>query len=79
MMTSPDFWVTLRSLARSPASASAVFDILEKGTVGSPPAIMADNYEAAISLLSDFASAAAPPAPERKEQRENVQPKKPKV
>lgn len=60
MMTSPDFWATLSILARNPESAALVFSILEKGTTGSPPAIMADNYEAAVSLLNDFASAAAP-------------------
>lgn len=59
-MTSPDFWATLSVLARNPESAAMVFGILEKGTTGSPPAIMADNYEAAVSLLNDFASAAAP-------------------
>ncbi|CAM1511078.1 Fc.00g085910.m01.CDS01 [Cosmosporella sp. VM-42] len=60
MMTSPDFWAILRTLAGKPESAALVFGILEKGTTGTPPAIMADNYEAAISLLNDFASAANP-------------------
>jgi golgi-specific brefeldin A-resistance guanine nucleotide exchange factor 1 len=60
MMTSPDFWSILRILARSRESAGPVFEILEKGSTGNPPAIMADNYEAAIGLLSDFASASAP-------------------
>ncbi|KFA77076.1 hypothetical protein S40288_07970 [Stachybotrys chartarum IBT 40288] len=59
MMTSPDFWATLRGLTGSPEAMAGVFAILEKGTTGSPPAIMADNYEAAVSLLNDFASAAA--------------------
>ena len=63
IMTSPDFWSLLRVLARGPESAAPVFDILDKGTLGSPPAIMADNYEAAVALLNDFASVAAPPAP----------------
>jgi brefeldin A-resistance guanine nucleotide exchange factor 1 len=65
-MTSPDFWTILRSLAGSKDSSRIVFDILERGTSGNPPAIMADNYEAAIALLGDFASAsrhAAPAAP----------------
>lgn len=60
MMTSPDFWSILRILARSRESAAPAFSILEKGMTGNPPAIMADNYEAAIGLLNDFASAAAP-------------------
>lgn len=57
-MTSPDFWVLLRTLAGHPESSPVVFDILEGGVSGSPSAIIADNYEAAISLLNDFASAA---------------------
>ncbi|KAJ4174513.1 GDP/GTP exchange factor for ARF [Fusarium falciforme] len=63
MMTSPDFWAILRALAKRPEAAALVFEILEKGTTGTPPAIMADNYEAAISLLNDFASAASPKHP----------------
>lgn len=60
MMTSPDFWATLRVLATSRESAAQVFEILEKGTSGSPPAIMADNYLAAVALLDQFASSANP-------------------
>lgn len=58
-MTSPDFWRLLHALSRNPEAAAMVFEILEKGTSGSPPAIMADNYEAAIELLNEFASAAS--------------------
>nr|XP_036583330.1 Sec7 domain-containing protein [Colletotrichum truncatum]KAF6792306.1 Sec7 domain-containing protein [Colletotrichum truncatum] len=58
IMTSPDFWVIMRSLAVRQESAPLVFDILELGCGGAPPAIIADNYEAAISLLGEFASAA---------------------
>lgn len=58
-MTSPDFWKLLHALSRTPESAAMVFDILERGTSGNPPAIMADNYEAAIGLLNEFASAAS--------------------
>lgn len=57
MITSPDFWAILRSLSQSASVAPIVFDILEGVISGSsPPAIMADNYEAAIALLNDFAS-----------------------
>ncbi|UNI20375.1 GDP/GTP exchange factor for ARF [Purpureocillium takamizusanense] len=59
MMTSPDFWAILRILAAHEASAALVFDILEKSGVGSPPAIMADNYQAAVTLLDYFASSAS--------------------
>jgi brefeldin A-resistance guanine nucleotide exchange factor 1 len=58
IMTSPDFWVLLRTLAGNAESSAAVFEILEGGVSGTPSAIIADNYEAAISLLNDFATAA---------------------
>ena len=57
-MTSPDFWAILKSLAMHQEASSAVFDVLQAGATGSPPAIVADNYESAIDLLSDFAAAA---------------------
>lgn len=72
MMTSPDFWAILRALAGKPSLAAMVFAILEKGTTGSPPAIMADNYEAAIALLNGFASAANP----HKAQKQRVDPRR---
>ncbi|KAL2200633.1 hypothetical protein P885DRAFT_27498 [Corynascus similis CBS 632.67] len=59
IMTSPDFWVILQTLATNPQAAPAVFDILEKGVSGTPSAIMADNYEAALALLNEFASMAS--------------------
>lgn len=58
IMTSPDFWVILRTLSEYPNSSPVVFDILEGGVSGSPSAIIADNYEAAIALLNEFAAAA---------------------
>lgn len=57
IMTSPDFWVILRSLAANSNAASTVFEILEGVAVGSPPTIMADNYESAVKLLNEFATA----------------------
>ncbi|KAK4238164.1 hypothetical protein C8A03DRAFT_33819 [Achaetomium macrosporum] len=59
IMTSPDFWVILQTLAANPDSAPAVFEILESGVSGTPSAIMADNYEAALALLNEFASMAS--------------------
>lgn len=56
-MTSPDFWTVLRSLAIQRDTSEIVFELLERGTAGTPSAIMADNYDAAIAVLSDFASA----------------------
>ncbi|KAI1409058.1 hypothetical protein F5Y13DRAFT_193730 [Hypoxylon sp. FL1857] len=58
IMTSPDFWVILRTLAGNPNASPTVFEILEGGVSGTPSAIIADNYEAAISLLNEYATAA---------------------
>ncbi|KAI0854184.1 hypothetical protein F5Y00DRAFT_222474 [Daldinia vernicosa] len=58
IMTSPDFWLILRTLAGNPNASSTVFEILEGGVSGSPSAIIADNYEAAIGLLNEYATAA---------------------
>ncbi|KAI0135004.1 hypothetical protein F4814DRAFT_399632 [Daldinia grandis] len=58
IMTSPDFWLILRTLAGNPNASSTVFEILEGGVSGSPSAIIADNYEAAIALLNEYATAA---------------------
>ena len=57
-MTSPDFWGILRTLGGHEESAADAFEVLEVSLQGSPSAIMADNYEAAVMLLNDFASAA---------------------
>lgn len=57
IMTSPDFWVILRNLTANAKAAPTVFEILEGVAVGSPPTIMADNYESAVKLLNEFASA----------------------
>ena len=59
-MTSPDFWKLLHVLATQPKTAAMVFDILERGVSGNSHAILADNYEAAVGLLNEFASSARP-------------------
>lgn len=59
IMTSPDFWAVLGTLSGYEESAATVFEILESGVSGSPPAILADNYEAAIILCNEFATAAS--------------------
>ncbi|KAI0833949.1 hypothetical protein F5Y06DRAFT_280260 [Hypoxylon sp. FL0890] len=58
IMTSPDFWVILRTLAGNSNASPTVFEILEGGVSGTPSPIIADNYEAAISLLNEYATAA---------------------
>lgn len=81
IMTSPDFWVILQTLAVNPDAAPAVFDILDRGVSDSPSAIMADNYEAALALLNEFASmasigAAAEQKNDRKQGRKGGRPAK---
>ena len=57
MATSPDFWVILHRLHQEAEATPLAFDILEDVITGSPSAITSDNYEPAISLLNDFATA----------------------
>jgi golgi-specific brefeldin A-resistance guanine nucleotide exchange factor 1 len=56
MSTSPDFWSILRELHSVPEAAALVFRIVEELTRSSG-GITVDNYEAAIALLNDFATA----------------------
>jgi len=77
IMTSPDFWVVLGTLASKPESAQTVFEILESGASGSPSSIISDNYEAAILLLNEFASGASVGAPAEQKQQDKKQPRKP--
>lgn len=58
IITSPDFWVILRTLSKNESSSAMVFTILEGVNTGdTPPSVVADNYEPVVSLLNDFASA----------------------
>ncbi|KAI9821685.1 MAG: GDP/GTP exchange factor for ARF [Pycnora praestabilis] len=59
MTNSPDFWSILQTLRALPEASAMVFDIAEDITVGTPSATTADNYESAVSLLNDFATAAS--------------------
>ncbi|EHL00147.1 hypothetical protein M7I_3912 [Glarea lozoyensis 74030] len=68
------FWVILRNLAGTSESAKTVFEILEGVAVGSPPTVMADNYEPAVKLLNDFASAGSVGA--TVEQKKDKRPKR---
>ena len=56
---SPDFWSILQRLHQHKDHAQQVFDILEMAVRADPPIIAADNYESAISLADDFATAAS--------------------
>lgn len=77
IMTSPDFWAILRTLSAESTSAPIVFEILETGVSPSSTAIMADNYEAAITLLNNFASAAGATVPKEPKADPRRQPRKP--
>ena len=77
-MTSPDFWVILKTLAKNSEAAPIVFEILESGVSGSPPTIMADNYVPAIALLNEFASLASVGAA-AEQQMDRKQPRKTRV
>ena len=57
MINIPDFWSTIRGLHSIPEAAASVFEVILGILEDSPSAITADNYEAAILLLNDFASA----------------------
>ena len=57
MINSPDFWAILKTLHSIDEVAAQVFRILEELTADGFSAITADNYEAAVSLLNDFAMA----------------------
>lgn len=53
----PDFWSMIQSVHGTSEAAASVFDLLENIVTTRPPAITADNYEAAVSLLNSFAVA----------------------
>lgn len=59
LANSPDFWSILQRLHRHKDESQNVFDILEKTVKADPPIIAADNYESAVSLANDFATAAS--------------------
>ncbi len=57
MTSSPDFWAILTALYSHKESSAKVFDMVENVSVGPLSAITADNYNSAISLLNEFATA----------------------
>ena len=67
---SPDFWSILQRLHQHAEGAYLVFELLQTIVDSSPPTISADNYEAAVNLANDFASAARVGAAE--EQRRDI-------
>jgi golgi-specific brefeldin A-resistance guanine nucleotide exchange factor 1 len=55
--TSPDFWSILQRLHKHKEGAEMVFGLLQSVTNSPPSAVTADNYESAVSLANDFATA----------------------
>ncbi|KAH4696790.1 hypothetical protein HBH67_186910 [Parastagonospora nodorum] len=55
---SPDFWSILSRLSSVPEAAGDVFALVEDLTTSTQPGITADNYESAIAILNEFATAA---------------------
>ncbi|KAF2473777.1 Sec7-domain-containing protein [Lindgomyces ingoldianus] len=58
LSSSPDFWAILNTLHPVPEAAGDVFQLVEDLATSAQPGISADNYEAAIALLNEFATAA---------------------
>ncbi|KAL1955210.1 hypothetical protein VTO42DRAFT_8922 [Malbranchea cinnamomea] len=78
---SPDFWSILQSLHQHKDAGPAVFDLLKAIVDLTPPVITADNYESAVSLANDFASAGSIAAVQglgREPSRKARAPKQPK-
>ncbi len=59
LANSPDFWSILQRLHGHRDQSQNVFDILELTIKADPPIVAADNYESAVSLANDFATAAS--------------------
>lgn len=57
IVNSPDFWLVLKALQSIPEMAQDVFDVVEDVVEGPKAALTADNYEFAVPLLGDFATA----------------------
>lgn len=72
IVISPDFWSILQRLRPQAASAPIVFEILKDIVESSPPAISSDNYESAVALANDFASAGSIGAAEERRRDANA-------
>ena len=53
----PDFWSILRSLYTAPAAAGSIFELITRVVAGKTPAVTADNYKEAVSILNQYAAA----------------------
>lgn len=57
IVISPDFWSILQRLRPLNTAAPIIFEILKGIVESSPPAVSSDNYESAVALANEFASA----------------------
>jgi brefeldin A-resistance guanine nucleotide exchange factor 1 len=57
IVNTPDFWSMIRNLQGIQGAAGGVFELLSEIMDDTPSAVTADNYEAAVLLLNDFATA----------------------
>jgi golgi-specific brefeldin A-resistance guanine nucleotide exchange factor 1 len=69
---SPDFWSILQRVHGHQDQAQNVFDILEMTVRSDPPIIAADNYESAVTLANDFATASSKIAVDHEQTRNGV-------
>ncbi|KAF2491994.1 Sec7-domain-containing protein [Lophium mytilinum] len=85
MANSPDFWSILNTLHSVPEAAGDVFQIVEELASSTHPGITADNYEAVITLLNEFATDGQVGAQQEQRRDQNarrgkpVKPKKPET
>lgn len=75
---SPDFWSILQRLHKQQDAAPVVFDLLKAIADFSPPVVTADNYESAVNLANDFASAGSIAASQNAERDASRRARKPK-
>src|SRR5271163_523287 len=57
IINSPDFWSIMHRLHQHPDDAERIYGLLQAIATSQPTAVSADNYESAIELANDFATA----------------------
>ena len=72
LANSPDFWSILNTLRAVSDASGDVFQIVEDLASSAQPGIIADNYDAAIALLNEFATAAQVGALEERRRDQEV-------
>ena len=77
IVNSPDFWSTIRSLHSLPEASHHVFDLVQSIINDTPSAVTADNYEATVTLLKDFAVAGSVGAVMEQRRDKNPRTRKP--